>query len=104
MSRISILKRSIRTAAAAVVFVSLLSPANANQPDAVSVFPDLPISATADHAGVKARSKSVMLTSRGPGLLRSTIGNRTGQTFPHRRLSQDGNASNSNSTRSWIAS
>jgi hypothetical protein len=51
MSRISILKRSIRTAAAGLIFVGLLSPANATyQHDAVSVFPDLPISTTADHA------------------------------------------------------
>lgn len=60
MSRISILKHSIRTAAAAVVFVGLLSPANANQSD-VSVFPDLPISAT-------ARSRSLELTSHRPWL------------------------------------
>ena len=51
MSRISTLKRSIRTAAAAFVFVGLLAPANANsRHDAVSIFPDLPASATADHA------------------------------------------------------
>jgi hypothetical protein len=69
MSRISILKRSIRTAAAVFVFVGLLSPANAtDQHNAVSVFPNLPISATADHAGVKARSNSVALTSRLPWL------------------------------------
>ncbi|MBR1147521.1 hypothetical protein [Bradyrhizobium sp. AUGA SZCCT0431] len=71
MSHISILKRSIRTTAAALFFVGLLSPANAtDQHDAVSVLPDLPITATADHAGVKAvaRSKSVELTSRRPWL------------------------------------
>jgi hypothetical protein len=80
MSRISILKRSIRTTVAAVVFVGLLSPANANQPDAVSVFPDLPISATADHAGVKAaaRGPSLELTSRRPWL--APVGHRQ----PHR--------------------
>jgi hypothetical protein len=51
MSRISILKRSIRTAMAVLVFVGLLSPANATyRHDAVAVFPDLPASATADHA------------------------------------------------------
>jgi hypothetical protein len=51
MSRISILKRSIRTARAGLFFVGMLSPAHAAyQHDAVSVFPDLPISATADHA------------------------------------------------------
>jgi hypothetical protein len=74
MSRISILKRSIRTAAAAIVLVGLLSPANANQPDAVSAFPDLPIGATADHADGKetnsavARNRSLALTSRRPWL------------------------------------
>ena len=51
MSRISILNRSIRTAIAGLLFVGLLSPAHAAyQHDAVAVFPDLPISATADHA------------------------------------------------------
>jgi hypothetical protein len=79
MSRISILKRSIRTAAAAVLFVGLLSPANANQPDAVSVLPDLPVSATADHVGVKAaaRSPSLELTSRLPWL--APVGHRQPQ-------------------------
>src|SRR5258708_39144244 len=51
MSLISILKRSIRTAMAVLVFVGLLSPANPTyRHDAVAVFPDLPASATADHA------------------------------------------------------
>ncbi len=51
MSLISILKRSIRTAAAGLVFVGLVSPANATyQHEPVEVFPDLPTSATADHA------------------------------------------------------
>jgi hypothetical protein len=74
MSRISILKRSIRAAAAAIVFVGLLSPANANQPDGVSAFPDLPIGATADHAdgsetsSAVARNRSLELTSRRPWL------------------------------------
>jgi hypothetical protein len=75
MSRISILKRSVRTAAAGLVFVGLLSPANATyQHYAVSVFPDLPISATADHADGKgtnsavARSRSIVLTSHLPWL------------------------------------
>ena len=62
MSRISILKRSIGTAVAGLVLVGLLSPANATyQHDAVAVFPDLPISATADHA-------SMVLTSHKPWL------------------------------------
>ena len=51
MSRISVLKRSISMAAAGLVLVGLLSPANATcQHDAVVVSPDRPISATADHA------------------------------------------------------
>ena len=51
MFRVSFQKRSISTAVAGLVFVGLLSPANANyQHDAVAVFPDLPISATAGHA------------------------------------------------------
>jgi hypothetical protein len=82
MSRISILKRSIHTAAAALVFVGLLSPANAAyQHDSVSVFPDLPISKTADHADAKAavaRSRSIVLTSRLPWL--APVGHRQ----PHR--------------------
>jgi hypothetical protein len=82
MSRTSILNRSIRTAAAALVFVGLLSPANANyRHDSVSVFPDLPISTTADHADAKAavaRSRSLVLTSRLPWL--APVGHRQ----PHR--------------------
>jgi hypothetical protein len=51
MSRISILKRSISTAVAGLVLVGLLSPAHAAyRYDAVRVFPDLPISQTANHA------------------------------------------------------
>jgi hypothetical protein len=62
MSRIWILKRSISTAIAGLVFVGLLSPANATyQHDTVAVSPDLPISATADHA-------STVLTSQLPWL------------------------------------
>ena len=72
MSLISILKRSIRTAAAGLVLVGLLSPANAtDRHDAVAVFPDLPISATADHA-------STVLTSHLPWL--APVGHRQ----PHR--------------------
>ena len=72
MSRISILKRSISAAAAGLVFVGLLSPANATyRHDAVAVFPDLPISATADHA-------SRVLTSHLPWL--APVGHRQ----PHR--------------------
>ena len=49
MSLISILKRSIRTAAAGLVFVGLVSPANATyQHEPAEIFPDLPASATAD--------------------------------------------------------
>ena len=62
MSRISVLKRSISTAVAGLVLVGLLSPANAIcQHDAVAVSPDLPISATADHA-------STVLTTHLPWL------------------------------------
>lgn len=75
MSRISILNRSIRTAAIVVAFAGLLSPANAaHQLDAISVFPDLPVSATADHARAKgansvvARNASLGLTSHRPWL------------------------------------
>jgi hypothetical protein len=51
MPRISILKRAINTARAGLVFVEMLSPAHAAyQHDTVSVFPDLPNSATADHS------------------------------------------------------
>jgi hypothetical protein len=61
MTRVSILKRPIRTAAA-VVFVGLLSPANATyRHDTVAVFPNLPISATTHHA-------PTVLTSRAPWL------------------------------------
>jgi hypothetical protein len=73
MSRISILKRSIRTSAAALVFIGLLSPANANRlHGSVSVFPDLPISTSADRTDAKApvagKSRSIVLTSRLPWL------------------------------------
>ena len=50
MSRISILKRSINTARAGLVSIGMLSPAHAAyQQDALSVFPNLPRSATVDH-------------------------------------------------------
>ena len=85
MSRISILTRSIRTAATALVFVALFSPANAAfQYDHGSVFPGLPASATADHAGGKethsaiAKNRSIALTSRLPWL--APVGHRQ----PHR--------------------
>ena len=62
MSRISILKCSITTAVAGLVFVGLLSPANATyRHDAAAVFPDLPISVTAGHA-------STVLTAHLPWL------------------------------------
>jgi hypothetical protein len=51
MSRISILKRAINTARAGLVLVGMLSPAHAAYQHAtVSVFPDLPNNATADHS------------------------------------------------------
>jgi hypothetical protein len=72
MSRISIVKRSISTAATVLVVVGLLSPADASyRHNTVAVFPDLPMSATADHA-------STMLTSRLPWL--APVGHRQ----PHR--------------------
>lgn len=74
MSHLSILKRSIRAARAGLFFIGMLSPAHAAyQHDAVSVFPDLPASATADHAGKEtnsavARNRSLALTARLPWL------------------------------------
>jgi hypothetical protein len=57
MSRISILKRSIRTGRAGLVLAGLFSPANATyRHDPVAVFPDLPIGATADHTDGKGVS------------------------------------------------
>lgn len=68
MFRISTLNRSIRAAAASLVLIGLLSPANAaHQHDAASVLSDRPISATADHAAL-AGSRSMVLTSRLPWL------------------------------------
>jgi hypothetical protein len=62
MSRILILKRSISTAVAGLVFVGMISPAHAAyRYDAVRVFPDLPISAT-------AVDESTALTSHLPWL------------------------------------
>lgn len=72
MFRISIQNRSIRAAAASLVLIALLSPANAaHQHDDASVLSDRPISATPDHAGNQAalaRSRSMVLTSRLPWL------------------------------------
>jgi hypothetical protein len=85
MSRLSTIKRSIITAAAGLLFVGQLLPANATyQHDSLRVFPNLPISATADHADGKgtnsavARSRSIVLTSRLPWL--APVGHRQ----PHR--------------------
>jgi hypothetical protein len=51
MSRISILKRAVNTARSVVVLVGMLSPAHAaHQHATVSVFPDLPNSAPANHS------------------------------------------------------
>lgn len=76
MSRLSIPKRLVRIAAATLVLVNLLSPANATyQHNDVGVFPDLPASATADHADGKetnsaiVRNRSTVLTSRLPWLV-----------------------------------
>jgi hypothetical protein len=82
MSRTSILKHSIRTAAAALVLVSLFSPADAAyQHDSVSVLPALPIGTIADHAYAKAavaKSRAMVLTPRLPWL--APVGHRQ----PHR--------------------
>jgi hypothetical protein len=68
MSRVSIPKRSISTAVAGLVFVSLLAPANATyRRDTVAVFPDLPAGTAADHA-------SPVLTAQLPWL--APIGHR----------------------------
>src|SRR5882757_3091064 len=79
MSRISIPKRSIHVAAAILGLIGLLAPAQAHQPAAGSVFPDLPIIAAADHAGAKAAaaSRSIKLTSRRPWL--ALVGHRQPQ-------------------------
>jgi hypothetical protein len=62
MSRISILKRSINTARAGLVFVEMLSPAHAaDRHDVASVFPDLPVSAA-------VRQASTVLTAQLPWL------------------------------------
>lgn len=50
MSHISIVKRTMGAARAGVIFVGMLSPAHAAyQHDLVRVFPDLPISTSANH-------------------------------------------------------
>ncbi|MBR0749128.1 hypothetical protein JQ582_34885 [Bradyrhizobium japonicum] len=67
----SILKRSVRATASALVFIGMLPPAHAAyQNDIVSIFPDLPIAATVDHGGLGAatRSRSIELTSHRPWL------------------------------------
>ena len=65
MSRISILKRSISTAVAGLIFVGLLSPANATyRHDTVAAFPDLPISATADHVSAVLTSHALACSGR----------------------------------------
>jgi hypothetical protein len=57
MSQISILKRSIRTAITGLLFVGLLSPANAtHQQDLLKVFPDLPANAPVVHATTEPTS------------------------------------------------
>jgi hypothetical protein len=62
MSGVSILKRAINTARAGLVFVGTLSPAHAAyRHDAVSVFPDLSKSASANHS-------STVLTAQLPWL------------------------------------
>ena len=56
MSRISIQERAIRTAVAGLLFVGLLSPANATYQREPEVFPDLPASATGHHASAAPTS------------------------------------------------
>lgn len=72
MFRISTLTPSIRAAAASLVLIGLLSPANAaHQHDAARVLSDRAISARPDHAGDQAAlagSRSMVLTSRLPWL------------------------------------
>jgi hypothetical protein len=66
MSRNSILNRPVRTAIAGLFFVGLLSPANAtSQHDAAAVFPDLPISATAQFASAELTSHQPWLAPVG---------------------------------------
>jgi hypothetical protein len=61
---------SITTAAAVAGLVALLSPANAAyQHQSVSVYPDLPVSASASHVDASApvtRNAAIALTSRHP--------------------------------------
>jgi hypothetical protein len=68
MSRISVLKHAINTARAGLMFVGMLSPAHAAyQHESLSVYPDLPISASADHAKTPVtRNASIALTSHRP--------------------------------------
>ncbi|MBR0696686.1 hypothetical protein [Bradyrhizobium lablabi] len=74
MSRTSFLKHSIRIAAAAFLFAGLLSPAHAaNQQDAASVYPVLPVSASAhdsvnETGSTVAHNRALKLTSRRPWL------------------------------------
>jgi hypothetical protein len=68
MSRISVLKHAINTAGAGLMFVGLLSPAHAAY-QRVSVYPDLPVSASAGHAEATTpvtRNASIALTSHRP--------------------------------------
>ena len=61
----SIQKRSISTAVAGSSWSACFRRANANyQHDAVTVFPDLPISATAGHASTNETSHRPWLPSR----------------------------------------
>ena len=65
MSRVSVLKRSISMAVAGLFLTGLLSPANATcRHDAVAVSPDLPISATADHASDSDHAPALACSGR----------------------------------------
>ena len=72
MSRTSIPKYLVSTAAAGLVLVGLLSPADASHLHGdTSVYADPPTRATADHPdqeGTNSRSPSIMLASRLPRL------------------------------------
>ena len=70
MSRISVLKHAINTGRAGLVFIGMLSPAYAAyQHESVSLYPALPVSASADHAKTETpvtRNASIALTSHRP--------------------------------------
>ena len=71
MSRMSVLKHTMNTAKAGLMFVAMLSPAHAAayQHESVGFYPDLPVSAGAGHAKVETpvtSNASIALTSHRP--------------------------------------